>query len=64
MEMIDENQENLIQIKIEKYEEKKDGFFSKSYVIYTITASNQLGIHHIVSRRFSDFVRLRDYLVE
>lgn len=50
-------------IKIASFEEKKDGFFSKAYVTFTIISCLGNGVKYEVSRRFSDFVKLRDYFL-
>ncbi|CAK94151.1 unnamed protein product (macronuclear) [Paramecium tetraurelia] len=50
-----------IDVKIQSYQEQPGSLFSKSYILYKITLDPY---GYFISRRYSDFDKLREYLVK
>ncbi|CAD8110082.1 unnamed protein product [Paramecium sonneborni] len=50
-----------IEVKIQSYQEQAGSLFSKSYILYNITLDPY---GYFISRRYSDFDKLREYLVK
>ncbi|CAD8199145.1 unnamed protein product [Paramecium pentaurelia] len=50
-----------IEVKIQSYQEQPGSLFSKSYILYNITLDPY---GYFISRRYSDFDKLREYLIK